>query len=99
MEYNPGMRRGPGAAVVPPAYVRFARYCHAAPAPAFLACVVMRAFSAGLGVVDAKRGDRSRGEVGVLGARGAEDLRLAAVGGLEDRGLILLAIERETQGI
>jgi hypothetical protein len=42
-----------------------------------------------LDVVDEKPGNRSRGEVGVLGVRGAVDLRLAAVGQLEDRKLAL----------
>jgi hypothetical protein len=48
-------------------------------------------------VVDEEPDDRSRGEVGVLGVGGAEDLRLAAVRKLEDRELALFMIERETQ--
>ena len=40
-------------------------------------------------VVDEKPDDGPRGEVSVLGVRGAKDLRLAAVSQLEDRKLAL----------
>jgi hypothetical protein len=50
-------------------------------------------------VFDEEPDDRFRGEVGVLGVRGAEDLRLAAVRKLEDRELAFFVIEGETQGI
>src|SRR5215218_2960468 len=52
-----------------------------------------------LDVVHQKTGDRSPGEVGVLGIRGAEDLGLAAVRQPEEREFALLVFERESQGV
>ena len=42
-----------GAVVGPPAYVRFARYAHAVLAFAFLACIVVQVFFAGVGIFGA----------------------------------------------
>jgi mercuric ion transport protein len=42
-----------GAVVGPPLYVRFARYAHAVLASAFLACVVVQVFFAGVGIFGA----------------------------------------------
>ena len=43
----------PGAVVGPPSYVRFARYAHAVLVSAFLACVVLQFFFAGVGIFGA----------------------------------------------
>src|SRR3712207_6687960 len=42
-----------GSVVGPPPYVRFARYAHAVLASAFLACVVVQVFFAGVGIFGA----------------------------------------------
>ena len=42
-----------GAVVGPPSYVRFARYAHAVLASAFLACIVVQVFFAGVGIFGA----------------------------------------------
>ncbi len=42
-----------GAVMVTPSYVRFARYAHAVLASAFLACIVVQVFFAGVGIFGA----------------------------------------------
>ena len=52
----------------------------------------LQSLARALDVIDEEPGDRSRGEVRMLGVGGAEDLRLAAVRQPEDRKLAIFMI-------